>query len=357
MPAPTIAATYADALLRYAVSRGSTRNALLQRSSLRATVFDDPDGRIAIVDYVALFTAAAAALNDPAFALRFGEAVRTEDVSLVGLVAHSADSPQAGCDLLNRYGRLMLDEGDGSAPDRIAFVRERGEVWLTFSSPLYVAFPVLTESTFARCISGIRSSYAAARQGAVWPYPKSLHFTHRAPSYVAEYRRIFACPLVFGSDRNGWQMDEAFMSFRQPAPSAYSAYAVRAHADELLRRLDVSRTTRGQVERILTPLLARDVTIEQVACELGISRQTLLRRLKREGTTFEDLLVSLRRNVAVQYLTQRGLPVKRVADAVGFSDASAFSRAFKRWTGYSPRVYLSTCASNSVVVGEAANET
>ena len=344
MPDPTIAASYGNALLTYAVARGAAREALLVRSGVRADVLEDLDARFRIVDYMSLLTAAVEALADPALALHFGESVPTEAVSLVGLVARSADSPQAGCDLLNRYGRLMLDEGDASAPARIAFVRERGEVWLNFSNPIYVAFPAVTETTFARCITGIRASYSAARNGAVWPYPKSLHFTHRAPSYVAEYRRIFGCPLVFGSDRNGWQMDEAFMSFRQASPDTYTTHALRAHADTLLHRLDVSSTTRGQVENILAPLLSGDVSIEHAASELGISRQTLLRRLKREGTTFEELLVSLRQRVAVHYLTQRRLPVKRVADALGFSDVSAFSRAFKRWTGYSPRAYVSTLA-------------
>jgi AraC-like DNA-binding protein len=166
---------------------------------------------------------------------------------------------------------------------------------------------------------------------------------HAAPDSAihAEYDRVFAAPIVFGSDRNGWLMDEAFLAFRQPPSESYAAHALRQHADALLSRLAVSHTTRGQVERILTPMLRSGVRIECVAAELGVSRQTLLRRLKAEGTTFEQTVDELRRTFALTCLTSRRLPVKQVARETGYSDVTAFSRAFKRWTGRSPRAYVS----------------
>jgi AraC-like DNA-binding protein len=95
---------------------------------------------------------------------------------------------------------------------------------------------------------------------------------------------------------------------------------------------------RAEVERRLEPLLASgDVRIERVARELGYSRQTLYRRLKAEGVTFAELLDGLRRRVALRLVRDEGLPVKEAAWRLGFSDPAAFSRAFKRWTGRSPR--------------------
>lgn len=94
---------------------------------------------------------------------------------------------------------------------------------------------------------------------------------------------------------------------------------------------------RRQVEAKLEPLLpSGDVSVERVARELGCSRQTLYRRLKEEGVTFEQVLDALRRRLALRYLRQDGLSVKQVAYRLGFSDPAAFSRAFKRWTGHSP---------------------
>ena len=93
-----------------------------------------------------------------------------------------------------------------------------------------------------------------------------------------------------------------------------------------------------EAERRLEPLLAGgNVRMEALARALGCSRQTLYRRLKAEGLTFEALLNRLRRRLAIKFLTEEGVSVKEAAYRLGFADPAAFSRAFKRWTGSAPR--------------------
>jgi AraC-like DNA-binding protein len=97
------------------------------------------------------------------------------------------------------------------------------------------------------------------------------------------------------------------------------------------------RCFRKDVEQAIEPLLASgDAGIDRVARDLGMSRQTLYRRLKAEGVTFEEILDAKRRQLAVRYLKLERISVKAVAYKLGFSDPAAFSRAFKRWTGLSP---------------------
>lgn len=94
---------------------------------------------------------------------------------------------------------------------------------------------------------------------------------------------------------------------------------------------------RHDVESVLEPLLATgDANIDRVARDLGLSRQTLYRRLKAEGITFEQLLDELRHHLALKLLRDQHLAVKQAAWRLGFSDPAAFSRAFKRWTGTAP---------------------
>ena len=94
---------------------------------------------------------------------------------------------------------------------------------------------------------------------------------------------------------------------------------------------------RSEIERRIEPLLADGgVRIDRIARELGLSRQTLYRRLKAEGATFEELLDGVRNRVALRLIREEGLTVKEAAYRLGFSDPAAFSRAFKRWTGSSP---------------------
>src|SRR5207237_10161872 len=111
-----------------------------------------------------------------------------------------------------------------------------------------------------------------------------------------------------------------------------------AQAARNRRNMPREDSFRRRVERQLEPLLASGrIRIELIASALGCSRQTLYRRLKAEGLTFEQVLDELRRRRALPLVRDPALPVKEVAYRLGFSDPAAFSRAFKRWTGKSPR--------------------
>ena len=111
------------------------------------------------------------------------------------------------------------------------------------------------------------------------------------------------------------------------------------HADAELERLVGDSTARGQVEQVLLQSLHRGrIGIAVVARRLGLSRDTLYRRLRDEGTTFRAIVDQLRCKLALDYLAARKISVNETACLLGFSDPAAFSRAFKRWTGKSPRV-------------------
>ncbi|MEP1217016.1 MAG: helix-turn-helix transcriptional regulator [Marinobacter sp.] len=86
------------------------------------------------------------------------------------------------------------------------------------------------------------------------------------------------------------------------------------------------------------------VGVESIASQLHMSRHTLHKRLKREGLTFAALLEEIRRERALAYLDDRSKSLVEIAEQLGFSELSAFSRAFKRWMGKSPGAYRSMAA-------------
>jgi len=111
------------------------------------------------------------------------------------------------------------------------------------------------------------------------------------------------------------------------------------------RQQKQKRCFKREVENALEPMLAEgEVGIDRVARALGMSRQTLYRRLKVEGTTFEEILEAKRRQLAIRYLGMDRISVKAAAYRLGFSESAAFSRAFKRWTGISPTDFRSAPA-------------
>lgn len=328
----TVAAGVARGLLDFAVAKGVLRESLLQQAGINAEDLADPDDRVAMSHYQALVAAAKALTGDAALALHYAEQVDLSELSVVGLVTHASATMMDALTQLNRYGQLVA-EVDVGLVQRFEIVREDDEIWMVDHRTNANAFPELTEITFARLVSGPRRFTDQLRIGAI-------HFTHSSPAYATEYDRIFGAPVTFDSTRNAMLLDEAWLTHPIALAPRYLFGVLSKHADALLAELTVTRTVRAKVESILMSMLHRgNVSIEDVSAQLAMSRQTLYRKLKIEGTSFEILLDDLRRKLALDYLKAQKVSINETAYLVGFSDASAFSRAFKRWTGMSPRGY------------------
>ncbi|HEX8240069.1 MAG TPA: AraC family transcriptional regulator [Allosphingosinicella sp.] len=144
-------------------------------------------------------------------------------------------------------------------------------------------------------------------------------------------------PFMFGSRRRMPAGNGGAAAPRSPFLTFLGEVAKTFEARNVERRAPRRASPfRAEVERRLEPLLASgEVGIERLARDLGYSRQTLYRRLKAEGTTYEQLLDGLRKRLGTRFMSE-GLSVKDAAYRLGFSDPAAFSRAFKRWTGTSP---------------------
>jgi AraC-like DNA-binding protein len=331
VPEPTVAAGVAGALMELAVSKGASRRALAERSLIDPAELQDLDHRIPFAKYVALMRAAKQLCHDPALALHFGEAFDCAEISIVGLIGEACETLAEAFAQINRYARLAVEVDLGTA-DRFQLERNGGELWMVDTRKNPNDFPELTESTYARMVCTSRRYFGEAQ------FIKAVHVTHPEPAYRDEYDRIFQMPVVFGSDRNAVVTDERWLTHRNAHSSRYVFGVLSAHAEALLKHLENSKSTRGRVESGLMPILhTGDASVDIIAKKLGFSRQTLFRRLKAEGATFEKVLDELRHKMALHYLSGKKVSVNETAYLVGFSEPAAFSRAFKRWTGSSPR--------------------
>jgi AraC-like DNA-binding protein len=326
---PTVAAGFARGLIDLAVKRGAGRAALLTASGLTDADLEDQDHRIAFPRYVALMRAAKALTHDPAFALHFGEEVDLREMSIVGLLGQACETVREAFVQLGRYARLAVDVDLGGA-DRMVLVPREDGLWLVDRRPDPNDFPELTESGFARMAASGR------RFGTEMPL-REVHVTHEAPPWRAEYDRIFGVPVRFGAEWNAVRIDPKSMDVRLALQPRYVFGVLSERADALLAELERAQTMRGRVEALLLVMLhTGEASIQAVAARLGLSRQTLYRRLKAEGATFEAVLDALRHKLALHYLGGRKVSVNETAYLTGFSDRAAFSRACKRWTGIGP---------------------
>jgi AraC-like DNA-binding protein len=326
----TVVAGLMRGLLDFAARQGADRAALLAASGIDAESLDDSDNRLPFESYVALMRAGQQLTGDPALSLHYAEQVDLSEISVVGLLGHASATMIEAFAQLNRYGRLTVDI-DLGAPERFSHVQRADGHWLVDHRVNPNAFPELTESVFTRMIVGTRPFGDT-------PFVSEVHVTHKAPAYAAEYERIFRAPVVFEAPWNAMRTDPSWHGYRIQLQPRYAFGILARHADTLLKSLEDSSTVRGRVESILLPILhTGEIGVDQIAEKLGLSRQTLYRRLKEEGVTFEATLDDLRHRLALDYLSARKVSVNETAYLVGFSDPASFSRAFKRWTGMSPR--------------------
>ena len=330
MAEATVSAGVASSLIDLAVAKGVNREDLHRLSGIDPERLRDQDNRVLMSKYVELVHASQELAGEPTFALEFGRTVHMQEFSILGLIFHTCETVRDAIIQANRYGQLVIDV-DVRTSDRFQWQRRAGQLWLVDTRPDPNDFPELTEITFGRFMRLTRQFWDD-------PLVQEVHVTHTAPSYADAYVRFFEAPTTLDSEWNAMRVEEARLTERIALQPRFAFGILSDHAEQLLASLEGSKSARGRIESLLMPILhTGDASMDVIAARMAVSRQTLYRQQKAEGVTFETVLDELRHKLAVHYLSGKRTSVNETAYLVGFSEPTAFSRAFKRWTGTNPR--------------------
>ncbi len=169
--------------------------------------------------------------------------------------------------------------------------------------------------------------------------PAEVRFAHRAPRDSRDHDLFFGAPVRFAAGENGLVLPAALLDLpcRRTDPSLLSLLD-RYAADRLDGPLATTIADRARAA-LSEQLRAGNVTAQGLAARLNVSVRTLHRALASEGTSYRRLLDQLRLDIAARHLLDDRMSVAEVAFLVGFSELSAFHRAFKRWTGRTPLTF------------------
>jgi AraC-like DNA-binding protein len=261
--------------------------------------------------------------------LRVGAIMRLDDYVALGLAWKSAPTVRASLERVERYCRLWTDNMTYEVrpqTDGILFVLHRiGERRL--------GMRLSNESTIASATSLIRQT-AAPRF-----CPRAVYLRHAGPRDTQAHERFFRCPIHFGAEEDAIHITGHDASRANPLADDGISRFLLSHLDdeiESLGEVDIE----GQVRQVVSRSLSEGVPkMAQVARRMGMSERTLHRRLAERALTFRDLVEATRRELAQGMLRQSRYSLSEVAFLTGFSEQSAFNRAFKRWAGQTPTTY------------------
>lgn len=313
------------------VDQALDKRALLKSVGIDPDLPVDPKVMVADTDYYALLeTIAKSDSQATDLPLRVGASMRCEDYGAFGLAWKSALSLRGSCGRAERYARVLTNV----AMYRVREAEEGIYMELHRDGERTLGLRLSNEATIASIAAISQEVSTSTFQ------PQEIFFSHKAPDSTAAHQRHFACPVRFGTE-----MDALLVSHEQmQRPNRLGDRSISkffdAHLDEELSKYDgnaaLVRRLRVHVSQALSAGVPR---ISSIAGCLGMSARTLQRRLSERGYSYQKLVDESRRELAKRLLEESEYPLAQVAFLTGFSEQSAFNRAFKRWAGQTPRSF------------------
>jgi AraC-like DNA-binding protein len=330
MRAATVATTSSRALLSACAKLGMDIAALLGAAGLDAAQVNDPDGRLPGEAVAALWRAAFERSGDPSIGLRVAMAVPFGSYRVIDFLAASAPTVGEGMVRVARYFPLINSSLEWTISEEGSAVR------MSLGNP---SDPRGLPSPYAEYALAVTILHCRAASGFAWPL-LDVSFAFRAPPDTVEHEHAFGCTVRFDQPHNEFRIARAAWNLASQAASTDLLRTLEQHADHLIAELREDTLIAVRVARLLAEeLRGGDPSLVQVARRLAMSPRTLQRRLELEDTSFAEVLDRTRRHLARAYVKEQDLALTEVAYLLGFSEASAFTRAFQRWYGVAPSTY------------------
>jgi AraC-like DNA-binding protein len=323
----SVASHFVRAALHGARQRGYDCSAVLRQCGIQPALLDEPRARLAPGQFALLIRLLWEALDDEY--MGFGT-VRSKPGTFA-MMCHAIIHCRSLEKALHR-GALFY----GLFPDAPRISISRDGDWARLSiedNPLRDPEHFLSESLLV--IWHRLSSWLIGQRIRL----EETTFTYAEPAHSNEYDLLFPCPRRFGAPSTSLRFQARYLDMPLLQDERTLRQFLQHSPADLLARPDGGDNLTSQIRRLLGRDCSHWPDLEVVARQLHTSPQTLRRRLHEEGSSFQELKDQLRRDLALYHLGRGELSIQDIAEQLGFSEPSAFHRAFKKWTGLTPGAY------------------
>ncbi len=325
----TVSVTVLSQMFLYLASLKVDIDAFLVSLGIDPASVKSPDERIPIETYLLIQDQAAEYVHDACFGLHMGEFFEPGSWSILGYMMMNCKNLAEAAEKSGRYSRIIGNLIEGKTQFRF------NKVKAIFYTPPNA--PKMTRHCFESTIS---SSVHMMRTLTGKPLnPLEVGFIYPEPASTAEYERIFCCPVRFGQKENSMTMDMRLANTPVLMANPGLLEYFEKYAQDFLTEMDrKNELTRSVTKIILRRLDDENLTITKVAKEMSMSVRSLQNHLESEGVVFSDLLKDIRERLAKKYLYEN-YSVEQITYLLGFSEPSVFRKAFKKWSGVTPREF------------------
>jgi AraC-like DNA-binding protein len=327
---PAISITATTGLLEAIAAAGGNPDRILLRLGLHRADFIKREGFIPSAVFARLLDEASRATTDDCFGLHFGERYNPKNIGPLVYVALNSPTIKIGFENAGRYLRIHNEAG------RISVDTLGERVYIRFLlADLGIDNPQQhNEYSLAVALNTIRLMV-----GSQW-VPLEVQFAHEAPPRTTEHVRIFGAPVQFGCATNAFVVEREFFERQVPAADQRLYRILQQYMERVLNEMPREDDLLTAVRKAIAELMREGTPkLAQVVKKISMSPRTLERRLKEHGLAFKKLVDDTRRRFALNYIRDRKNTLAEVAFLLGYSEVSAFNRAFKRWTGSTPLDY------------------
>jgi len=322
----------AGKIINAANAAGVTPEEICRAAKLDLSVLEDIDNQIPFTQLIGLYQCAAQLTGDDAFGLHVGE---QDSPKLYGILGYVTINSRTVGEALNRLVRFQWIRTE-AYEFSLEIIGSNAQ--LTY---LYKANDVSPQERRHESEESLCSVIEFGRRmtGFDW-IPLEVHFEHARPENVSEHERIFRAPVFFNKPVAKLIFDKSVLELPLVEADLTLGSLLERQAGDLLATSPRHVIFVNQVRQLICESLRDgEARIETIYRKLGCSKRTLQRKLREEGTSFQELLEETQHDLSKFYLQKPELGICEISYLIGFSQPSAFHRAFRRWTGLTPKEF------------------
>ncbi len=323
---PILPVNYMRIFVLVAESLGVGKEKLLEHTGIEASFLKQTDTYLTYGQYRQMKLNACRYVKDPTFYLKYGTSINLTEHGRLGHLAFSCASFEEALKNTVKYIKILNRMYDLSADLKGDIARLEMDTIIPCRE-LYVCEMEQMMAALYQALKLIPNNQSLIR---------AVYFKYSKPAHGHRYPEFFDNRLCFNSNKNAIEFNAAEFKRNWNYGDPMIAKIAQRNLDGALQELDQLEGMKARIREVILRHPSGFPKQEEVAAHLNITPRTMARSLQRQNTSFQELADGLRKDLAIEYLQSSAWTIDEIADALGYSSAANFGRAFKKWTGQPP---------------------